>query len=235
MTAPTEHLSWLTLERLHVGDLSPSAADAAQKHLQTCAACQSNLHTITADQRPLRPLMPAPASAPVFAPHNDALPSMRAPKKRWWVPSVLAAAAAVCVVVVMWPEPPPAYVSQDTVLPTTPHQLTPKGGARTLTVIRERAGLVTAQPQSYRAGDRFRLEVSCSPPAELRWRVEIKQGQQTFDPYPEHPPVLCQNNAAIPGAFRMTTGGEPVTICLQDDPAAAAANAPRLCVELTPE
>ncbi len=233
MTAPPDHLSWLTLERLHVGDLSPSAAEAAQKHLQTCAACQSNLHTITADARPLRPLIAAPASAPVFTPHNQT-PTTKPAPRRWWIPSLVAAAAALCVAVLMWPMPPPAYISPNTTSPTTPHQLTPKGGARTLTVIRERAGLVTTQPQSYRAGDRFRLEVSCSPPAQLYWRVEVQQGQETFDPYPTHPPVLCQNNASIPGAFRMTTGGEPVTICLHDDPAAAA-DTPKLCVELEAE
>lgn len=183
-----EPVSWLRLER-HA--LAPDPAIA--QHLDACEACRACMHEITADVVALPPLR-----VPVTAP----------PKRKWWViPSFAfaAAAAAAILLVILRPAKRPDNV------------VAWKGGELVLGLVRERAGAITDDPTTFRAGDRFKVVITCPPGEMAEVTVEVFEigGYSAAPDRPLAPAQLaCGNRIALPGAFSLT-GTNPNRICVR--------------------
>jgi hypothetical protein len=151
-----------------------------------------------------------------------------APRSRWWLWSVVpAAAAAALLVVLVRPRPPRVSV---------------KGaGEVVLSVVRERDGAVAFDPTTFRAGDRWKLRVTCAPGPTL-WAdvVVLSDGEPAAFPL-EAAALACGNDVTLPGAFRLT-GRAPARVCVAldvdgppDRTAAGAGRGALACARLVPE
>lgn len=202
MASPTcigTPISWLRLETYAL-----DRADAAVRdHLASCPACRQCLDEIERDVVALPPL------------HVPA-------KRRWWtfaLPAFAAVAAAAVLLFVMRPrdhaEEGVAYV---------------KGvGEVVVDVVRERAGVVRDDVRTFRAGDRFKVVVTCPPTREVALAVSVHEdGSQAAD-HPLAPArIVCGNRVVLPGAFELT-GAKRHRVCVRIGDAADA------CLTLTPE
>jgi len=208
----TEHpVSWLRLERYHLGELAGAEAARLQAHLADCADCRAILDQIEGDERALPPLpevlpevLPRPAMLPPAVPAQVPQEPVGRRSRRWpWVVLALAAAALVSVRL-----PPrgagPGEGEPDEGLPAAEVQV--KGGVLAVELSRERAGVVTPRPGSYTDGDRVQVRVSCPPGGNPE--LVILQGAEVVLPFP---PLAC-GNRVVAGAVRLT-GQEDTVIC----------------------
>jgi len=192
-----EPVSWLRLERYHLGELPEQERVELTAHLKGCEACRASLEAIEGDDRALPPL-PTTESAP----RESWLGNLFGPR---WAP-VLAAAAAVLLAVVLAPE------LERGDLP--PSRITLKGGDLAISLVRERDGVVVEDPEAYRPGDRLQVRLTCPEKREpTRWDVVVFQAGETLFPLADPQPLRCGNKVMLPGAFRLT-GGAPAAVCL---------------------
>lgn len=168
-------------------------------HVAACPACARCLAEIRADEVVLPPIV-----VPVRA------------RRRWWVLAVPALAAAA-VLLAVWPRARPREDIARV-----------KGvGDVLLGTVRERDGAVTHDAATYRAGDRFKVVVTC-PPAASAWITVDVGGDR---PLPSAR-VACGNRVVVPGAFHLDGGANRVCALV-----AAAPGEPvnRACVTIRPE
>ncbi len=185
-----EPVSWLRLEQ-HA--LAPDAAVA--RHLEECAACRACLAGIESESERGRAL-PALGDVAVAA------AARRRRRRRAGFLGSAAALAAAAVVLL-------AVLGRREGGESTPGI---KGGERlTVGLVRERAGEVALDPTSFRAGDRFKVLVTCARPGPVEVAVTVAQAGATFTPL-EPGPVGCGNRVPLPGAFSLT-GDQPATVC----------------------
>lgn len=172
---------------------------AVSEHLAACPACKSCLDEITRDVVVLRPLVVPP-------------------KRRWWVFALPAFAVAVAALLFVLR--PREEVSESVRI---------KGlGTVELDVIRERNGAI-GDERTFRAGDRFKVIVTCPPEHLARFDVAItEQGAGHADRPLAPAQLLCGNRIAIPGAFSLT-GDKPHRVCVRINDAGDA------CLVLRPE
>jgi len=132
----------------------------------------------------------------------------------WLLPAAGVAAALLLVLALTVPGPPgpagPVHPGR------SPHGASPtavKGGETALVLVREREGRTLEQPRSFRAGDRFRLLLTCADDGAAFGEVVVLQGGQVFFPVSPTPRITCGNRIAIPGAWTLD-GDDPVEVCL---------------------
>lgn len=218
--APACAVSWLALEQRALGELDPGERLRVDAHIAGCPRCAARAAEIAADVRPLRPLPVVRAVAPVPVP----VPAANRPPRRWWSASAggLALAAAALLAVGGWRlASPGAGSGSDGV----------KGDhGVTITLVRERDGAVVEGPAAatFRAGDRFRVLLTCAPSVRVV-DVVVVQGEDVA--YPLAPEPVCGNRVGVAGAFGLT-GRDPALVCaVLADPAAA----PVGCVTVAPD
>lgn len=177
-------VSWLELELHALGELDPAAQSRVEHHLATCEPCRDKARAIAEDSRALPPL-PLPLG-----------------KRRWLNPR-LALAATLLVSVsaggLLW-----RGTAGDGV----------KGSAQAIVLVRSRAGAIDEAPRDFRAGDRFKLLVTCTPSLQRFVVVSLREGTR-----PERSvvlrtsnPIACGNRVALEGAFSLS-GTERAEIC----------------------
>ncbi len=180
-----EPVSWLRLERYALGELGAAERASIEAHLAGCDACRACLSRAQEDAGGLLPL-----------------PSRPAVEVPWWrrlLPvSALALTGAAAAALVMMRQPTqrigPGYVGI-------------KGdGELAVALVRERAGEVLEDPVGFAAGDRFKVLLTC-PPGQRR-EVTVAVLQDGAVDFPFGGAVECGSRVALPGAFRMTGGGE---------------------------
>jgi len=191
-----EPLSFLTLERFALGELTGDAKARVEEHLATCAVCKSELAAIEKDNtRPLRPL-PAKKAKVVVRP--------------WFArPQVMAlaglAAAAAIVLIVNRTPPRPKTEDDDRI----------KGSTEVgFTLVREDDVVLPEAGGPYRDGERFKALVTCPP--GLRGSFDLVVLEDNAPPsFPLAPAINlpCGNAVPLPGAFR-ATGHAPMKVCL---------------------
>jgi hypothetical protein len=189
-----EPVSWLRLERFALGELEGAAAQSVSEHVATCPACRGCLEQIgPIDLPPVR--VPAPAAA---------RPWWSWPRLAW-AGALLTAAAVLVLILAGRRDGAPAVAER---------HVRVKGGELTVSVVRERAGLVDLDATTFRTGDRLKLRITCTPAAvgvPLHAEVVVFQGGASFPVPPAH--LFCDNDVTLPGAFRITDAA-PATVCL---------------------
>jgi hypothetical protein len=194
-----EPISWLRLERYALAPGDTGVRD----HLAACAACRHCLDEIQRDVVALPPL-----AVPV--------------KRRWWrfaLPALGALAAAALVLVLLRPRDHAA---------TNIARI--KGvGEVVVDVVRERAGTVRDDVRTFKAGDRWKVIVTCAPAHEVSLDVAIRESGANHADHPLAPArIACGNRVVVPGAFALT-GDRPHRLCVRVDDEADA------CLTLAPE
>lgn len=182
-------VSWLRLERFHLGELAGSERDSVARHLDECEACAACLRSIEEDRRELPPL-----------------PGRR-PRVSWLrrgaaVGGALALAAALVLGIGRRPSVPRSDLGART-----------KGSEVALTLVRESEGALVEAGGAYRDGDRFKALVTCPSGMQASFDLVVfERGEPSF-PLEPRGTLPCGNDVALPGAFRLT-GAEPMTVCL---------------------
>jgi hypothetical protein len=215
-TAPAcigEPVSWLALERAALGDRDGAVA----AHLAACAACRDCLDRLRADVVALPPL------------RVEAVP----PRVRWWrlgVAGLGAALAAAVLAIVLIPGDDPHHGRGDQVAVERVAHV--KGvGEVVVGDVRDRAGAIAEDATTFRAGDRWKVVVTCAAPADAWLDVAVIEGAGD-DGRADYPVaaahVACGNRVVVPGAFELT-GARPNRVC-----AVIAAGAPPPRARLRP-
>ena len=147
-------------------------------HVEACPACKQCFAEITRDVVALPTL--------VFA----------APRARsWWWFAVPALAAAAIAVVVLRPRPQPAE-----------NIVGIKGvGEVELALVRERGGDILENANAFKAGDRWKVVLTCAPGFATAVEVDVTDAATRHTDHPLLPTTIaCGNRVVIPGAFELT-------------------------------
>jgi hypothetical protein len=180
--SPPCPVSWLTLERYHLGEASGPERAFVEARLADCEHCAAMMARVRGDHRPLPPLPAAEVAA-----------ARRQASRRWrlaWFAPALAAAAALLSL--PGPSEPP------------PDARRWKGGELAISLVRERGGLEGAE--TYLDGDRFLVRLTC-PPGPTGWEVAVYQGGEAAFPLDSGAPLACGNHVPL-GAFAITGPGD---------------------------
>src|SRR5207237_2758479 len=87
-----------------------------------------------------------------------------------------------------------------------------------MSLVRERNGAIAFDPPGFRAGDRWKLRVTCDPGASIFADVVVYQpdlpGGAARASFPlAATRVPCGNDVTVPGAFRLD-GAAPALVCI---------------------
>lgn len=190
-----QSVSWLKLERYHIGELRAEDQREIASHLSECPLCNQKYQQIITDDRPLRQLEIKTVSE-TSSSFRFAL---------MWGLGVTATVAALLFVVVRTnPDAPPTFPGS---------KISYKGGDTVVTLAREREGRVIYDPQTYRNDDRFRLFLTSPEVGLLPVEVVVFQGCDVYFPYPDRLEIPSGNRVPIAGALRLT-GNEKTRVCI---------------------
>jgi hypothetical protein len=192
------------LERHALGELDAAGAERVSRHLDGCAACRAAMAAIDGDRD--RALPPFP----------DLALARAARRRRALVAGTAMAVAAAAALLLFWRD-----------RGERPMTAGVRGGDEIgLSLVRERAGDIAHDPGGFRAGDRFKVLVTCAAPGPVTVEVTVRQDGAVDRPLPPAA-IHCGNRVALPGAFRVV-GRAAATICV-------AAGAASDCRELQAE
>lgn len=194
-----EPLSWLTLERYALDELTSAERAAVEQRLAKSREDRACLDSILADASELPPL---PLPTAVDRPAVASLEQARKKRHGWaWITTSVAAAAALLLTVLRPHALPPAsrVVSYGT-----------KGGEVALQLLSERLG---ERPDHFVPGDRFKLMVTCPSWLGRGLRVVVFQEGQRYQPLAPVEAFACGNLVPWPGAFTLD-GESPVEVCV---------------------
>jgi anti-sigma factor RsiW len=196
MQSAPEPLSWLTLERYALGELSADERAQVEARLATSEADRACLAEILEDKSELPALDANPVVVSIAAARERRRPQWLA-----WS-AALAAAAAALIIVLRDPVPHGASTTGD-----DDHV---KGSEVTLRLISDRQG---HEPTHFNTGERFKVQLSCPASLSQALRVFVVQGSQVFEPVPRDASFRCGNLVTWPGAFALD-GNEPADVCV---------------------
>lgn len=188
-------ISWLRLEKLALDELETADARAARDHLEECTACRATLASLESDRRQLRALR-----LPETAPRRSRLPLAL---------GLTAGAAAALLLLVFARGGSPRNEGGR-------RAAVKGGGAPVVSLVRERRGIVRADPEAFEDGDRFKVSITCREPGERNFDVVVFQDGAPHRPLGDRVRAYCGNESLLPGAFRVS-GDQPFTLCVAPD------------------
>lgn len=191
-------ISWWSLELFHLKELPLAEMERVDKHLADCPLCRDCLDIIERDFRTI--------PQAILAPEVDSL--WQRVRRPLVYMTATAVVALTMVLVAWWNFPNPRL--NDFPREARIHY---KGGELSLTVVRERDGVVTEQPEGYLAGDRFRILITAPRDLDTYYELVVFQGDNVYFPYNANPELKGGNRMPLPGAFGID-GTEPAIICL---------------------
>lgn len=194
---PIEPVSWLRLERYHLGELTPEDAALVERALATSPDTRACLEQIRKPVR-LRPLTEPP--------NRKARPTLVTWLRARW-PMLSLAAATAGIALFVWVQARPGQP----VLPARSVRV--KGGDVVLGLVRERAGAIDTAPSTFAEGDRFKVLVTCPPDFDGSFDVAVLQDGTASFPFPSPESVACGNAVPLRGAFTLT-GSASATVCV---------------------
>ncbi len=198
MTCIDQPISWLRLELYALAELDDGTTAVVRRHLDDCAACRAALASLAGDAMSLPPL-PAPRARVVaMAP----TPWWR----RWTLGAGLGAALAAAALV-LWLRLP------DGAGPPGRSTRIKGAGVVSLTLVRERAGVIAFDPDDVTDRDRWKAQLTCAVGGTV-W-ADVVVYQPSGASFPLAPQAMtCGNQVAVPGAFRITDGGATICVAL---------------------
>jgi Putative zinc-finger len=196
----SEPMSWLALERYHLGELAGSERDAVAKHVAACGACSACLAHIEADDAiALPPLTLRPVARPQ---------SKRGRRGPAWATAVGALAAAAAAVLVLGRSAPHRAVT-----PGTQGGSRVKGGDVAFALVRDDGQRFDDVDGVFRDGERFKVVVTC-PASERGWfDLVVFDAEGASFPLEAAKGPARGNDVPLPGAFRLT-GRSRESVCL---------------------
>ncbi|MCA9667644.1 MAG: zf-HC2 domain-containing protein [Myxococcales bacterium] len=225
-------VSWLRLERYHLGELDGAERARVETHLERCPVCRDCLAAIVREAEAPAPsfdailaaLEAAPAGATATttatATTASAAPE-RPPRQRWWqrfalwagVGALAAAAAAALIVIRIDTRTGGGGLVSPGGLP--PSRIRFKGGSLAISLVRARGGAVELAPTTFApsGGDRFKVELTCGSGGEVRVETVVLQGRDVAFPLGRARRLRCGNRVPLPGAFGVD-GNKPIDVCL---------------------
>lgn len=193
-------ISWLALERLHLGELAGEEKKRVEQHLSECGACAATLKSLVEEDEkrslPLRTRSKKQARPKVV--------SLRAWIARPRVAlSGLAVAAAAIFLVGRSPKTPDIAADRF------------KGSSEVgFMLVREDDAVLPEAGGPYREGERFKVLVTCPP----GWRgnfdlVVYEANAPASFPLSATTDLPCGNAVPLAGAFKLM-GRDAMTVCL---------------------
>jgi hypothetical protein len=195
----SEPISWLRLERFHLGELPGPERAAITEHLAACPVCASCLARIREDDALVLPPLSTPQRA-----RRGVL--ARFPLRAVAAIGALAAGGALFLGLRGDPH------RVDTA-PARLGEVRVKGDAIAFSLVREDGERITGPAGLYRDGDRFKALVTCPPGAHVALDVAVYDVGGASFPLESAGEIACGNEVPLPGAFRLT-GETDETVCL---------------------
>lgn len=243
-----EPISWLRLERLALDELPDAAAAHAHLGAcPACAAAFAQIRE-DARPLPALPSPKVAPEDSVRRPDKGFEASVRGAdeaddetnrqpwwrrwrsSRRWRLGSSLAL-AGVAAVLLLWLQSMQLTLSEEPelIVASASRTVRVKGGGVagadastsdvTVTLVRERDGVISFDPPDLAPGDRWKVQLSCAPmPGNAGlpsvWvDVAVVQGNQAG--FPLSPALAaCGNEVVVPGAFRITGGAAAICVTL---------------------
>jgi Putative zinc-finger len=197
MTCVDQPISWLRLERYALAELDQGTTAVVRRHLDDCAACRAALASLEVDVPSLPPL-PAPRARMIAA---TPTPWWR----RWTLGAGLGAALAAAVLL-LWLRTPTAS-------PPGRSARIKGAGLVSLTLVRERAGVIAFDPGDVADDDRWKAQLTCALGGTVWTDVVVYQPSGASFPLAPQA-IACGNQVAVPGAFRITDGDATICVAL---------------------
>jgi hypothetical protein len=188
MQSAPEPLSWLTLERYALGELSAEERAEVEARLAASEVDRACLAEITSDKSELPPLAGSAVST--------LKPSKKRRRNQWLAGSAALCAAALALIAVLRE---PAHLDDHV-----------KGSEVALRIVSDRQG---SDPTRFSVGERFKVQVSCPPSLSETLRLFVLQGEEVFEPLPRDASFRCNNLATWPGAFALD-GAQSADVCM---------------------
>jgi Putative zinc-finger len=198
-------ISWLRLERYHMGELDPVVRAGIDAHLATCTACATCLRQIEAEDAATLPplaLSPKKESGHRRIGRLTLLSSRRA--------SMAVGAFAVAAAVILAMRGPLSHTGGPALDPTSPSV---KGGEVTFTLVRDDGERVDGETGAYRDGDRFKALVTCPPAMHASFDLLVFDEAGASFPLAHARSLSCGNEVPLPGAFRLMGMGQEL-VCV---------------------
>lgn len=186
-------ISWLRLERYHLGELAPAELEAIETHVRACPACAACLKEVDDGAKVALATLPAPK---IKAQARSVVP---------FVVTGLAMAAAAA----LWIGPF-SKVEKD---PPIAWSNRIKGGDVAFTLARDDDELIGDAAGTYHDGDRFKALVTCPAGLDASWDLVVFERGETSFPLASATRLACGNAVPLEGAFRLT-GAEVMTVCV---------------------
>ncbi|HEY3818677.1 MAG TPA: hypothetical protein VGL81_16000 [Polyangiaceae bacterium] len=194
-----EPVSWLRLERFHLGEARDDERARITEHLAACPACAACLARIEDDD--------AQALPPLSLPKRTRRSVLTLfPVRAAAVIGALAAGGALVLGM-------RGNAHRGEVERTRLGESRIKGDAVAFTLVRDDDERIAGAAGVYRDGDRFKAVVTCPPGAGLAFDVVVYDAGGASFPLEAAGALACGNEVALPGAFRLT-GDTDETVCL---------------------
>ncbi|HEY1695096.1 MAG TPA: zf-HC2 domain-containing protein [Polyangiaceae bacterium] len=207
-----EAVSWLRLERYHLGEIAENERRSIDAHLVGCPACAACLARIAEDDGVPLPALPDihAVAEGAAAPPAQGL-AARTARSRWLLRAsaaaggALAAAAAVVLFLRAGPRP-----GTGDVVAMRNHV---KGDAVAFSLVRDDGARIDGPAGTFRDGDRFKAVVTCPPGAGMSFDLVVYDRGGAAFPLQPAVDLGCGNGTPLPGAFRLT-GSDDENVCL---------------------
>ena len=200
-----EPVSWLRLERYHLGELDAAESAKVLAHLTACAACADCLRRMDRDDAVPLPPLELPSPAPSVRAADGRVLRLRASSVSRVVFGLAVAAAVMLGIGRTWLRDPGT-----TLRPDSPRV---KGGDVTFSLVRDDGERIVDSTGVYREGDRWKAVVTCPPTMSAGFDVVVFDAAGASFPIARVPMLSCGNDVPLPGAFRLTGTGEE-TVCV---------------------
>jgi hypothetical protein len=197
-----EPVSWLRLERYHLGEVDAEERARVAEHLSACPACAACFAQIGADEEnALRPL-----DLPAVRPRRVRSARATFARRAAGVVGVVSMAAAVMLAVGRGFGPGGGGID-----PAGGNYA--KGGAVTFSLVRDDSESIVAANGIFHDGDRFKAVVTCPPSLRATFDVVVFDASGPSFPLVPTVALTCGNSVPLSGAFRLTGLGEE-TVCV---------------------
>jgi hypothetical protein len=195
-----EPVSWLRLERFHLGELAEAERAVVAEHVAACAACAACAARVEADEALELPPLQVKMVAAIRPRSSRALRLIASA-------GALAAAAVVLLVLGRTPRAPPSTVDRG-------ERARPKGDGIAFVLVRDDGQRMVDAQGVFRSGDRFKALVTCAPSLSASFDLVVLDSGGASFPLAPAAGLACGNEVPLPGAFRLTATGGSETVCL---------------------